>query len=316
MSSAVSTQSENPSFVEFVMGTAVSVDIRGDMPPRAVAEVVEWLHHVDDVFSPYKPESPISAIGRGELSFNDASDEVREVLRLCERASAETNGAFNAFQVPAPNGTRFDPCGLVKGWSIERAAYILEAHGCTNFCVNAGGDVALRGRPTPTTHWRIGIRHPELADALAFVVEAQGRLAIATSATYERGAHIIDPTTGCPVTEVASATIIGPDLTNADVYATAAFVMGLDALDWIEAIDGYELFLITHDDTTLWSPGFSRYRAPDVSSWGDVTNIDGARWRNGPRVAADGRTVSATTMVGAGAYRGTRVDRSGPHEFY
>ena len=47
---------------------------------------------------------------------------------------------------------------------------------------------------------------------------------------------------------------------------TAAFVMGLDAVDLIEAMDGYELFLITHDDTTLWSPGFSGYRAPDVSS--------------------------------------------------
>ena len=42
--------------------------------------------------------------------------------------------------------------------------------------------------------------------------------------------------------------------------------MGLDAVDLIEAMDGYELFLITHDDTTLWSPGFSGYRAPDVSS--------------------------------------------------
>jgi FAD:protein FMN transferase len=263
----VHTQRVNPSFAELVMGTAVSIDIRDNVSlPQPLTDVVAWLHHVDDVFSPYKSESPISAIGRGDLPFYEATDEVRHVLRLCEQACIETNGAFNAFDLPAPNGTRFDPCGLVKGWSIELAADILEGHGCRHFCINAGGDIALRGRPTPDALWRVGVRHPELADALAFVIEAEGRLAIATSATYERGAHIVDPSTGLAVTDLASATVIGPDLTNADVYATAAFVMGLDALDWIETIDGYELYLITHDDTTLWSPGFSAYRASGMSS--------------------------------------------------
>jgi len=247
--------------VEFVMGMAVSIDIRDhDTPPSAIVDVVEWLHHVDDTFSTHKTESPISAIGRGELSLDDASDEIREVLRLCEDLRRDSDGAFDAFEVPAPNGTRFDPSGVVKGWSIDRAAEILEQHGCSNFCINAGGDIAIRGNPNEDQPWSVGIRHPKDAQSLALVINATRRAGIATSATYERGAHIIDPRSGNYTTDLASVTIVGPDLTLADAYATTVFVMGLGGLDWIRGHPDYDAYVITHDDITYWTDGFARYR--------------------------------------------------------
>jgi thiamine biosynthesis lipoprotein len=248
--------------VEFVMGMAVSIDIRDpDTPTDAVADVVAWLHHVDATFSTYIDDSVISRLGRGDLDIADASDEVREVLRLCERIRVETNGAFDVFEVPAPNGTTLDPSGLVKGWSIESAATILERRGCSNFCINAGGDIALRGRPSVDEPWHVGIRHPDDAHALATVLTVSGPLGVATSATYERGAHIIDPRTGQPTTDLASVTVVGPDLTIADAYATALFVMGLDGLDWIADHPDYDAYMITHDARTMWTPRFERYRA-------------------------------------------------------
>ncbi|MEZ5375997.1 MAG: FAD:protein FMN transferase [Acidimicrobiales bacterium] len=252
--------------VEIVMGMAVSIDVRDEISGEAIDDVVAWLHHVNGVFSTHDPDTPISAMGRGELSLADAGDEIREVLRLCEMVSEETNGCFDAFGIPAPNGTMLETSGLVKGWAIERAAAILESHGAANFCVNAGGDVALRGRPTPgaeggDAEWQVGIRHPVLDQELALVIHAAGRLGVATSATYERGAHIYDPRLGQPTTGLASATVVGPDLTMADAYATAIFVMGLDALDWATDHPDYDLFLITHQDTTHWTEGFNRYRS-------------------------------------------------------
>lgn len=247
--------------VEFVMGMAVSIDIRDpDTAGAAVADVVTWLHHVDATFSTYIDDSVISRLGRGELDIADAPDEVREVLRLCEQIRVDTDGAFDVFEVPAPNGTTLDPSGLVKGWSIERAATILERWGCSNLCINAGGDIALRGRPSPDEPWQIGIRHPDDAQALATVLTASGPLAVATSATYERGAHIIDPRTRQPTTDLASVTVVGLDLTVADAYATALFVMGLDGLDWIASHPDYNAYMITHDAQTMWTPGFERYR--------------------------------------------------------
>ncbi len=255
--------------VEFVMGMAVSIDIRDLATPReAITDVVEWLHHVDRTFSTHKPESPISAMGRGELSLDDAGDEIVGVLRLCESLRNDSDGVFDVFEVPAPNGTRFDPSGLVKGWSIERAAEILERHGCLNFCINAGGDIAIRGNPTANEPWRVGIRHPDQAQSLALVINASRRLGIATSATYERGAHIIDPRTDTYTTDLASVTIVGPDLTLADAYATTVFVMGLNGLDWLTRHNGYDGYLITHDDMTYWTDGFNQYRSTDS---GDAT---------------------------------------------
>ena len=251
--------------VEMVMGMAVSIDVRdgplGQAEVRAaVTDVVQWLHHVDATFSTYKEDSPISRIGRGELAMADADDEIRSVLAMCEALNADTDGAFDILSVPAPNGTHLDPSGVVKGWSIERAAGILTERGVQHFCLNAGGDIAVRGAAGPGEPWRIGIRHPDEPLKSAAVLEANGPLAIATSATYERGAHIIDPSTGEPTTDVASVTIVGPDLTFADAYATAVFVMGVAGLRWLDKHPAYGGFVITHDATTWSTPVFDRYR--------------------------------------------------------
>jgi FAD:protein FMN transferase len=248
--------------VELVMGMAVSIDVRDHLEPAALADVVDWLHHVDETFSTYKVTSPVSRLGLGELTLSDMTDEVLDVLALCEDLGEETGGAFDAWSVPAPNGSRLDPSGVVKGWSIERAAELLEAWGAKNFCVNAGGDIAVRGNPDPGQPWRVGIRHPQLPMAQAAVLSLSGRAAVATSATYERGAHIIDPATGEPTAELASVTIVGEDLTFVDAYATAVFVMGLDGLVWLhERHPELEGFAITHDDRTYATPGWAALRA-------------------------------------------------------
>jgi thiamine biosynthesis lipoprotein len=244
--------------VEVVMGMAVSIDVRDDGVDRAaVDDVVTWLHHVNGTFSTHRMDTPVSRLGLGELTLADLSDEVLGVFALCEELYDDTGGAFDALAVPAPNGSRVDPSGVVKGWAIERAAERLEAHGARNFAVNAGGDVALRGRPEPGRPWRVGIRHPLLAGATAALLSVEGAFAVATSATYERGAHIVDPATGEPTAAVASVTIVGRDLTFVDAYATAVFVMGVDGLAWLhERHPDHEGFIVTHDGRTVATPGF------------------------------------------------------------
>ncbi|HEY4333483.1 MAG TPA: FAD:protein FMN transferase, partial [Ilumatobacteraceae bacterium] len=75
------------------------------------------------------------------------------------------------------------------------------------------------------------------------------------------GAHIIDPATGEPTTELASVTVVGPDLTCADAYATALFVMGVDGLLWlIDRHPDYSAFVITRDDTAVSTPNFADHR--------------------------------------------------------
>lgn len=257
----------NVHHIEHVMGMAVSIDVR-DLPADsdAVGDVVAWLHCVDATFSTYREDSEVTKLGRGDIGIEDLSPDVEEVLLRCIELTERTNGAFDAFAVPAPNGTTLDPSGYVKGWSIERAARMLEAAGATSLCINAGGDIAIRGTPAPGRPWRIGIRHPDLADKVAVTLDLQGPIAIATSATYERGAHIVDPATGEAVTDIASATVVGPDLGVADAYATAVFVMGEGGLEWIESHDGYSAYIITHDGVTRWSSRFPHRAAAGAAS--------------------------------------------------
>ena len=244
------------------MGMTVSIDVRDDVVGKpGVAEVITWLHHVDQTFSTYLDQSPISRLGRGELTLAKAGPEIRDVLLKCEALRAQTGGAFDAFSVPAPNGTLLDPSGYVKGWAIERAATLLEGHGLHHICINAGGDIALRGTPGPGERWRVGIRHPEHAERLAAVLEVDGPMAVATSATYERGAHIIDPSTGQPTTGVASVTVVGTDLALADAYATALFVMGIDGIIWLTTVEGYDGLVMAHDGAQLATPGFAQRRS-------------------------------------------------------
>jgi len=235
---------------EPVMGTVVTIDVREPaVPAEAVEAAVAWFHEVDRTFSTYSAESDISRLDRGELSVGECSSEVREVLGLCAEVERRSGGHFDIRY-----RDRLDPSGLVKGWSVERAAEMLQAAGARNFFVGAGGDVVTRGRPAPGQRWRVGVRHPMLAGQVATVLET-GDLAVATSGTYERGEHIVDPRTGRAPEGLLSVTVAGPSLTYADAFATAAYVMGEEGLRWVAGIPRYEALGITADQRTLWTVG-------------------------------------------------------------
>jgi thiamine biosynthesis lipoprotein len=243
--------------VEHVMGTAVTFDVRGEEPPRGViADAVRWLHQVDAEFSTYKPDSAVCRFDRGELTPGAASDDFRWVLDRCEQLHTQTGGFFDAKASGA-----YDPSALVKGWSVQRAADFLRAAGVENFCINAGGDVVTRGRPGGGHAWRVGIQHPLDAQAIACVVDADRDLAVATSGLYQRGDHILVPSWRRAPTDVLSTTVVGPDLGEADAYATAAFAMGSGGPAWTLGLAGYESMTILADETVLTTPGFPQVTA-------------------------------------------------------
>ncbi|MBI4882591.1 MAG: FAD:protein FMN transferase [Actinobacteria bacterium] len=266
--------------VEQVMGTAISVEILDSEDRGLIAELVAWFHEVDRVFSPYAVDSTISRIGRGELAPTDSevSGDVRAVLARCGELRDESGGVFDVWSLPSPNGTRFDPCGYVKGWSVQRATELLSSRGIRNYCINAGGDVAVSGSRGGGARWRIGVRDPDDAGAVALVVEALGSMAVATSGCYERGAHIVDPRSGATVNEFASATVLGSNAADADAYATTLFIMGIDGLQWLAGRDGFSGCLLTHDRRVLSTDEFDAYLATG-SEEGDCSSA-GRRCRN------------------------------------
>ncbi|MCX5282184.1 MULTISPECIES: FAD:protein FMN transferase [unclassified Streptomyces] len=245
---------------EEVMGTVFSFDVRGGDPDTvraALEEAVAQLHRVDAVFSTYRDDSQISRLARGELTVEECDEEVAEVLGLGAEAQRISDGWFSTRY-----GGRLDPTGIVKGWAAERAALRLAEAGASGVSVNGGGDVQLCGVPGSHRPWRIGVSDPLRPGALAAVVSAAGadELAVATSGTAERGAHIVDPRTGRPaVTDLLAVTVVGPRLTWVDAWATAAFAMGSRAgLDWLESLPDVEGLLVTAGDEVRCTDGLAR----------------------------------------------------------
>ena len=165
------------------------------------------------------PGSPIARsadCAAGELSSAQAPAEVAEILDRCAVARDLSGGWFDPWAVPGG----FDPSGYVKGWAAQNALAAFRSSGICGVLVNAAGDIASSGGLGDGTPFRIGIADPLAPLRLAEIVELTG--AIATSGTYERGEHLIDPRSGRPAARAASASVTGPDLGLADALATAA----------------------------------------------------------------------------------------------
>jgi thiamine biosynthesis lipoprotein len=239
--------------VRQLMGMPIVVDVRDEVADSTIESVFDWFAWVDAMFSTYRPDSQISRLNRGELGYADLHPDVMSVLGMSEQLRGQTDGYFD---MRAGSRDTIDPSGLVKGWSVDRAAAILDKAGVRNYAVNAGGDMRLRGRAAPDPCWRVGIQHPLERGAIARVIETN-ELAVATSGEYARGAHVLDPHTHRPPAGILSATITGPDLATADAYATATFAMGAErALHWTARLRGYEALTILSDERVLSTPGF------------------------------------------------------------
>ncbi|MBK5249231.1 MAG: FAD:protein FMN transferase [Actinomycetales bacterium] len=244
---AVVTALERRAWHETVMGMPLSVHLRGPHlggTERAVAAVITEMHRLDRIFSPYRPDSELRRYEAGHLTLRDCSPEMTEVVDLCKLATALTGGDFDARRPLPGGGLTFDPSGLVKGWAVDRASRHLCGLG-VDWYVNAGGDIAAHVADEERPAWQVGIQDPaDRSRVIALVSLRDG--GVATSGTSARGEHLWDPHTGEAARGCASVTVVGPTLTWADVLATAVFVHGPEAAEWV-AEDGYEVIVVHRD---------------------------------------------------------------------
>ena len=235
---------------------AISISLDKSAIDLAIEDVKKFVFEVDDVYSTYKENSVVSKLRRGEIEIGGCSDEVIEVWNACGFASELSDGAFNPWAVSGG----FDPSGFVKGWAADRVAEILVAAGVEHVQVNAAGDLTLRGgfltAEGVREPWKIGVVNPDNRQEVLRVFEITDG-AIATSGTYERGAHILDPHSGLIAIGAKSATVIGPDGGLADAMATALMVSGDDGAQWFgrEELQEYSAWVIDRNDGGAWGVG-------------------------------------------------------------
>jgi thiamine biosynthesis lipoprotein len=137
--------------------------------------------------------------------------------------------------------TMLDCSAIAKGYGVDAVARLLDRKGVKNYMVDIGGEVVVKGKNPKMNLWRIGINKPD-DDSLSVNQDLQDILnltdrGMATSGNYrnfyyrdgKKYAHTIDPRTGYPVQHsLLSATVLAATCAEADAYATAFMVMGVD----------------------------------------------------------------------------------------
>ncbi|MFL1406922.1 FAD:protein FMN transferase [Marinobacter sp. M1N3S26] len=165
-----------------------------------------------------------------------------------------------AFRKP---GLRLDLGGIAKGYAVDQGMRVLTGAGVQHARLSAGGDMRLlgdhRGRP-----WMVGVRDPRHKDKQAVVMPLSDT-AISTSGDYERFFidddgerihHILSPSTGRPVGEVQSVTIIGDEAMTTDALSTAVFVLGArNGLALVNDLEGIDAVIIDEDRRMHYSQG-------------------------------------------------------------
>lgn len=217
-------------------------------------EVFDYFTYIDNTFSPFKKTSELTKINQGRLQKNEWSQDMKTVFKLCKQTSAETLGFFNI-----EKNRKFDPLGLVKGWAINNAANIFKLKGFKNYYVEAGGDIQVAGINKEDKPWLIGIQNPFNLKQNVKIV-ALSNQGIATSGTYLRGQHIRNPfLPKKEIDDIISLTVIGPNIYEADRFATAVFAMGKKGINFIENLPGFEGYMIDNKGMATFTSNFNNF---------------------------------------------------------
>jgi thiamine biosynthesis lipoprotein len=233
-----------------IMGMTICIEIRDEkVLEESFEEVFSFFESVDERFSTFKNGSEISKINNGKILSHQYSEEMKEVLRLAEETKRNTSGFFD---IKTPQGS-IDPSGIVKGWAIKLASFILIKDGYDNFYIDAGGDILTRG-----PMWKVGIRSPFEFTKIVKALELTDSC-IATSGNYIHKNHIYNPTSKSLPNNIVSITVIGKDIVEADCFATAAFAMGASGIEFIENSHGLEGYMIDSEGIATMTSGFKNY---------------------------------------------------------
>ena len=169
-----------------------------------------------------------------------------------------------------------DFSAIAKGYGVDRVAQVLRDKGIKNFMVEIGGEVVTEGINDKGEIWRIGINKPD-DDSTSTDTELQDIIAlsnkaIATSGNYRnyyisegrKIAHTINPKTGYPAQQdILSSTVMAPSCAEADAFATAFMVLGLEGAKQVlqrqPQLEAYFIYTDNQGEYQTWcTQGFKK----------------------------------------------------------
>lgn len=297
-------------FSGFQQGTTYTVIVKN--PANGLDERIdEVFDMMDNTFSMFNPQSLVSRINRNET---DATTPLfDECFAIVKKVHAHTDGFYDPTVKPLVDLWGFGPgqqqvmpqtdsvmeyvgldkirirdgcvtkddprvqldfSSVAKGITVDKIALMLDGEGMTDYMIEIGGEVRVKGVNAAGNKWRIGINNPvgDFSRQYEAIASFGGTLnSIATSGNYrnwftdEAGrvrVHTIDPKTGAPAMgNVLSVSIAAADCGTADAYATGLMAAhDMETVRRMLPIDGVEyLIMFSNADgevEKIWSPAF------------------------------------------------------------
>jgi thiamine biosynthesis lipoprotein len=168
--------------------------------------------------------------------------------------------------VTLPRGLRIDLGGFGKGWAAHQTMRRLAKHGPA--LVDAGGDIAVSGPLSEGSYWPVGVEVP-YERGVSKQLLALSRIGVATSGRDRRRwmaggiwqHHIIDPRTGrSAVTDILTATILAPNVIEAEMAAKTVFIQGSRAgMQWLEDHPHLSGLVVLENGQSINTPHFNEY---------------------------------------------------------
>ena len=249
----------------FVFGTIYNITYESATDWQS--EIEAELQKVDNEFSMFNEQSTVARLNRGESV--DTSAMFREVYLLAQKVNQDTDGAFDISVAPLVNAWGFgfkhqqmptpeqvdsllkirdqmDFSAIAKGYGCDVVARLLEQKGVSNYMVEIGGEVVLKGENPRQTLWHVGVTKP-VEDSLSTEGELQAVLTMTDRAMA----------TGYPVQHnILSATVLADDCATADAYATSFMVLGMDGAKAVLArhpeLEAYLIYTDAQNCLQVW----------------------------------------------------------------
>ncbi len=195
-----------------------------------------------------------------KVKDNNAIDSLLQFVGFDKVESFEMNDSEEIqYQKDHPK-TQLDFSAIAKGYGVDQIGKFLEKKGIKDYLIDIGGEIRARGKSRPDKEWTVGINTPKEGgkmDDIHAVILLKDR-SIASSGNYRnfyeqdgiKYAHTINPKTGfSELNQLLSASIIAGTCMEADAFATACMVAGLEkSIAMIEARKGLEAYFIYGDE--------------------------------------------------------------------
>ena len=247
-----------------IYGTTYSVQFTENIDKEEIHTLVKTeLDRIDMVFSTYKDDSEISKFNNclsdpayppKSFCFKSVSEEFITLFEKAEIIESMSMGAFT----PRPlvtGGQTYDFSAIGKGYAVDKIGEVLVKNGISNYFIDIGGEVSINGTKYGKT-WTWGVNNPFNLDSSAYeAFEApEDGISVATSGEYRNPGHIW----GEGPKDAVSITVIGENATEADAWATAMYVLGVEEGLEIAEKEGLAVFFIKNDGESVNSSEWSK----------------------------------------------------------